>query len=161
MSEEICERFLDQFYDASRYKGGTNDFPVKEAAVAKISFQSLQLESTDEVGHKDFEYFPKRISVEDFAIPKFEMRLAANQGNLKQLAAILSVKRMTVKRCVRPKFEELSAMAIAPGNAKPPVSSVHRLHHQGSVEKKRCSFPGTLPEIVHAVREQQEKDTRL
>ena len=151
MSKETCECFWDQFCDAYQNKGGTNDFPVEEDA-RKISFQSLQMENTDKACHNDFEYFPKRISVKDFSIPKFEMRLAANQGNLKQLASILSVKRTTVKRCVRPKFEEFSAVAAE--NAMPSVSSIH---HQGSVELN-CSFPDTLPEILNTVCRQQEKE---
>ena len=112
----------------------------------KIAFQSLQLEAY----HNDFEYFPKRISVKEFSIPKFEMRLAANQGNLKQLASILSAKRATVKRCIRPSFEEFPA--ITAENAMRPVSS---MHHQGLVETKRCSFPNTLPETLHTVCQRQ------
>lgn len=153
MSEETCACFWDQFYDASQYKVETNDFPVQEKVVPKISFQSLQMENTDEACHNDFEYFPKRISVKDFSIPKFEMRLASNQGNLKQLASILSVKRTTVKRCIRPKFEEFPA--IAAEKAMPSVSSID---HQDSVETKRCSFPDTLPEILHTVCQRQEKE---
>ena len=120
----------------------------------RISFQNHQMESTDETCHNDFEYFPKRISVKDFSVPKFEMRLAANQGNLQQLASILSVKRTTEKRSIRPKFQEFPATPAE--NAVPLVFCVH---HQASMETKRCSFPDTLPEILHtACQEQQKKE---
>ena len=152
MSEETCECYWDQFYNASRYEGGTNDFPVKEEVSQRISFQNHQMESADETRHNDFEYFPKRISVKEFSIPKFEMRLAANQGNLQQLASILSVKRTTAKRSIRPKFEEFHA--IPAENAIPLVFCVH---HQGSVETKSYSFPDTLPEILHTVCQQQQE----
>ena len=48
---------------------------------------------------------PKRISVRDFSVPKFTMRLAANQGNPKQLAALLAAKQTKEKRILRPKLE--------------------------------------------------------
>lgn len=156
MSEETCEYFWNQFYDGPLYDDGRNNFPEEGDGVPKISFQSLQLGRSDEDCHNDFEHFTRRISVEDFSIPKFEMRLAANQGNLKQLASILSVKRTTVKRCLRPKFEEFSA--IRPENAMPVVSSVN---HQDLVETKRCSFPDTLSEILNTVCQQQEQDVRF
>ena len=105
MSEETSDCFWDQFYDASQYIDGTNHFQVEEDVVSKISFQGLQMASADEAYHNDFEYFQKIISVEHFFIPKFEMRLTANQGNLKQLASILSVKRTTTRRCIRPKSD--------------------------------------------------------
>lgn len=156
MSEETCECFCDQFYDASQYEGRTNDFPVKEEDVPRISFQNHQMENTDEACHNDFEYFPKRISVKDFSVPTFEMRLAANQGNLQQLASILSVKQTTVKRSIRPKFEEFQAI---PAESAMPL--VFCVHHQGSVETERCSFPDTLPEILHMVfQEEQEKECK-
>ena len=105
MSEETSDCFWDQFYDASQYIDGTNDFQVEEDVVSKISFQELQMTSAYEAYHNDFEYFQKRISVEQFFIPKFEMRLTANQGNLKQLASILTVKRTTTRRFIRPKSD--------------------------------------------------------
>ena len=39
----------------------------------------------------------KRISIREFSVPKFTMRLAANQGNPKQLAALLAAKQMKKK----------------------------------------------------------------
>ena len=47
----------------------------------------------------------KRISIREFSVPKFTMRLAANQGNPKQLAALLAAKQMKKKRILRPKLE--------------------------------------------------------
>ena len=42
-----------------------------------------------------------RISVDNLRIPKFTMQLAANQGNPKQLAALLAAQRMKKKRFLR------------------------------------------------------------
>lgn len=41
---------------------------------------------------------PQRISARGFSVPKFTMRLAANQGNPKQLAALLAAKQSKKKR---------------------------------------------------------------
>ena len=55
--------------------------------------------------HCSHENSSKRISVSDFSIPKFTMRLAANQGNPKQLAALLAAKQTKKSRVVPPKLE--------------------------------------------------------
>ena len=52
-----------------------------------------------------------RISVSDFSIPKFQMRLASNQGNPKQLAALLKEKRTKKKRILGSKFEETASVS--------------------------------------------------
>ena len=52
-----------------------------------------------------------RISVGDFSIPKFQMRLASNQGNPKQLAALLKEKRTKKKRILGSKFEETASVS--------------------------------------------------
>lgn len=52
-----------------------------------------------------------RISVSDFSIPKFQMRLASNQGNPKQLAALLEEKRTKKKRILGSKFEETASVS--------------------------------------------------
>lgn len=45
-----------------------------------------------------------RISISDFSIAKFTMRLTANQGNPKQLSALLAAKPKK-RRVLRPKLE--------------------------------------------------------
>lgn len=45
-----------------------------------------------------------RISISDFSIPKFTMRLTANQGNPKQLSTLLTAKQKK-RRVLRPKLE--------------------------------------------------------
>ena len=52
-----------------------------------------------------------RISVSDFSIPKFQMQLASNQGNPKQLAALLKEKRTKKKRILGSKFEETESVS--------------------------------------------------
>ena len=52
-----------------------------------------------------------RISVSDFSIPKFQMRLASNQGNPKQLAALLKEKRTKKKRILGSKIEETASVS--------------------------------------------------
>ena len=52
-----------------------------------------------------------RISVSDFSIPKFQMRLASNQGNPKELAALLKEKRTKKKRILGSKFEETASVS--------------------------------------------------
>ena len=59
----------------------------------------------------------KRISVADFSVPKLTMRLAANQGNPKQLATLLAAKQTKKKRILRPKREYYSP--VTPQEAIP------------------------------------------
>ena len=51
--------------------------------------------------HKGNDNAPKRISVSDFSVPKFTMQLAENQGNPRQLAALLAAKQSKKKRILR------------------------------------------------------------
>lgn len=148
MSEEKCERFPNQFYVGPAHEDKATNFPDEEDDVPKISFQSLRSESPYEAQwHDDCEHSPSRISVHDFYLPKFKMRLAANQGNLQQLASLLAGKRTREKRCLRPKLEELSV--VTPENTVPADFSVNHLE---SIDKtKRYAFPDTLPEILHTV----------
>ena len=101
------------FYDQERMK----NFPDEEGNDGpKILFQRHGLELPHETRRCDCEHFPRRISVDDFSIPKFEMRLAENQGNPKQLASLLAAKRTETMRFLRPKFAVAS-----PENAAIPV----------------------------------------
>lgn len=87
----------------------TNIFLNEEDGVStRIIFQSPQRERAHEVRASDHEQSPRRISVNDFSIPKFQMRLAAHQGNPKLLASLLEAKRTKKKRFLRPKLQEPS-----------------------------------------------------
>ncbi len=145
MSEERCQRFPDQFYVCPPHEDKATNFPEEENDAPEISFQSFPPESPYEGQWlDDCEQNQSRISVHDFYLPKFQMRLAANQGNLQQLALLLAGKRTREKRCLRPKLEELT-----PENTMPANSSVNHLE---SIDKtKRYAFPDTLPEILHSV----------
>ena len=131
MSEEKRTQF-----DQERMK----NLPDEEGNAPKISFQSHGLERPRETRRCDCEHcqhFPRRISVDDFSIPKFEMRLAANQGNPKQLAALLAAKEKKTNRFLRPKLAVAS-----PENAAIPGSTVY---HQESMEiMKRFVFADTV-----------------
>ena len=53
---------------------------------------------------------PRRISVDNFEIPKFRMRLAANHRNPQQLAAFMAEKRATTSSYSRSEFERCSSV---------------------------------------------------
>ena len=75
---------------------------------------------------------PKRISVRDFSVPKFTMRLAANQGNPKQLAALLAAKQSKKKRILRPKLE--NRLSVIP-QQEMPASLMDQLGTAGETRK--------------------------
>ena len=154
MSEEKCE----YFYIGPPHEDKATNFSEEGDDVPKISFQSLRSESPYESQClADWKYYPNRISVHDFSLPKFEMRLAANQGNLQQLASLLAGKHAKKKRCLRPKFEELSG--VAPENAVPGDTSVNYLE---PIDKtKSYAFPEMLPGVLHPVSQSQEREVRI
>ena len=145
MSEDKSECFPNQFYVGSPHEDKATNIPDERDDVPNISFQILRSERPYESKyHTEREHSPSRISVHDFTLPKFKMRLAANQGNLQKLASLLAGKRTKEKRCLRPKLKELSGNTQE--NAAIPVDS--SVYHLEQMDKtKKYAFPDALPEF--------------
>ena len=110
------------------------NFQDEEDGFVLVSFEKLQLGRVHGLRHNSDGNASKRISVTDFSVPKFTMRLAANQGNPKQLAALLAAKQKNKKRMLRPKREYYSP--VTPQEAIPGPSNDPRPESSG----KRMSF---------------------
>ena len=113
----ICEPRKDDKTESSEQAGSLHDEKRREEAktfqdeevnfmmvsIAKINFGRVFRSS-----HRTQKTFmpgtSKRISISDFSIPKFTMRLTANQGNPKQLSALLAAEQKK-KIVPRPKLE--------------------------------------------------------
>lgn len=71
----------------------------------KMNYENIQRGILPDNKKNDFQCYPRKLSVDNFTIPKFQMRLATNQGNPKQLATLIATKETTPSRCLQSSSE--------------------------------------------------------
>lgn len=114
----ICDPKKGDKTESSEQAGSLHDekrreeakrFQDEEVNFMMVSTEEINFERVFRSSHCTQQTFiPRpsstRISISDFSIPKFTMRLTANQGNPKQLSALLAAKQKK-RRVLRPKLE--------------------------------------------------------